>query len=502
MNIKDFIKNYHNHPVFFIGTGFSLRYLSNSFSWNSLLNFISNEIYGNNERYLELKVEHQHKNLDKIATILEKELTEYLVKNRNHSKFKDVNDEFFKLASEGKSISRFKIFLSKILSQLEKKSDDKTLSEIALLKKARKNIGSIITTNYDTLIENIFEFNPLIGNDILLSNPYGSVYKIHGCTTQPESMIITDQDYINFNKRYELIRAQLLSLFIHNPIIFIGYSINDENIKSLLKTIFTYVTPNSEQAQRIRDNFLLVEYDKDSDSEEVCEHDIDLEGYSTIRINKIKTDNYSIIYQAISDLMLPVSAMDIRKIQSVMADITSGGAIQVSITESIDSLKNDDKILVIGSKKTVKYEYQTRSEMMENYFKIIEEANNQLILLLNKQTIPKGSFFPMYQFSQICTELNNINKHKEAQKEKLKEHITKISKKGLSNNSSIEEIHKCTEISLSDKENAIFFDVYKKNISLDECKLYLKSHKEKTSTNYRRLLCLYDYMVTNTETLI
>ncbi|MDI5499114.1 SIR2 family protein, partial [Salmonella enterica subsp. enterica serovar Montevideo] len=130
--------------------------------------------------------------------------------------------------------------------------------------KTRKNIGSIITTNYDQLVENIFDFNPLIGNNILLSNPYGSVYKIHGCVSDPNNIIITGEDYANFDNKYELIRAQLLSIFIHNPIIFIGYSISDKNIKYLLKTIFSYVDLNTELAKRIKDNFLLVEYEKDS----------------------------------------------------------------------------------------------------------------------------------------------------------------------------------------------------------------------------------------------
>ena len=94
-------------------------------------------------------------------------------------------------------------------------------------------IGSIVTTNYDKLIENLFEFNPLIGNQILLSNPYGSIYKIHGCISQPDKIVLTSEDYNKFNTSYELIRAQLLSLFIHNPIIFLGYSINDETIRDI-----------------------------------------------------------------------------------------------------------------------------------------------------------------------------------------------------------------------------------------------------------------------------
>ena len=84
----------------------------------------------------------------------------------------------------------------------------------------------------------------------MLSNPYGSVYKIHGCVTQPGKIIITESDYEEFNKKYELIRAQLLSLFIHNPIIFIGDNIGDKNIKYILRTVFSYVDYNSDEAKK------------------------------------------------------------------------------------------------------------------------------------------------------------------------------------------------------------------------------------------------------------
>ncbi|UXE61885.1 MAG: SIR2 family protein [Woronichinia naegeliana WA131] len=183
----------------------------------------------------------------------------------------------------------------------------------------------------------------------MLSNPYGSVYKIHGCVSDIQNIIITEEDYERFDKRYELIRAQLLSLFIHNPIIFIGYSISDVNIKNILKTIFMCIEPNSKNAERIRKNFLLVEHQKDSISEEIREHDIDIEGFGTIRINKRKTDNYEIIYKSLSNLHLSVSAMDVRKVQDVFKEIKTGGEIKVSITDDLETLKNGEKVLAIGS---------------------------------------------------------------------------------------------------------------------------------------------------------
>ncbi|MDW4342585.1 SIR2 family protein [Staphylococcus saprophyticus] len=191
MKIEEFIKGYLNHRVLFIGTGLSLRYLNNSYSWENLLQHICYQLTGN----------------------------------------KEINDEYYNLMEKGINISRFKIYISKLFKKLDFKINFE--DEFIHMKKARKNIGLIVTTNYDKLIENLFEFNPLIGNQILLSNPYGSVYKIHGCISQPDKIVLTSEDYNKFNTSYELIRAQLLSLFIHNPIIFLGYSINDENIRDI-----------------------------------------------------------------------------------------------------------------------------------------------------------------------------------------------------------------------------------------------------------------------------
>lgn len=492
MNIKEFVSKYRNHPVLFIGTGISLRYLEDSYTWDGLLNKISFDIKEEEEFYLDIKSSFQDGDkykYDKVAGKLEKEFNEYLKNDRN-GKFKNINDKFYENMKQGVNLSRFKIYISEIFSNLKYKEEMKC--EIAELKKVRKNIGSIITTNYDTLIEDIFEFTALIGNNILLSNPYGALYKIHGCISEPNKIIITDDDYNNFDEKYELIRAQLLSLFIHNPIIFMGYNIGDENIKSILKTIFTYIEPNSEQAEKIRGNFLLVEYDKGSMNEKIVEHDIDLEGFSTIRINKIKTDNYTAIYQALAEINLPISAMDVRKVQNIVTEIYSGGEIKVTITEDIDSLKNNDKILAIGSSKTIKYQYQSSAELMANYFKIIDESNSQILALIDKYKLQKSQYFPIFGFSKINTEIESTEKLKAQQKDKLPQ-INKEIPSAYSSFTSIEEIIQSEEVSISYKTGAMVWGIIVGNISLDEVEKYLRNYENKESTDYRKLLCAYDY---------
>lgn len=342
------------------------------------------------------------------------------------------------------------------------------------------------------MIEEMFSFNPLIGNDILLSNPYGSVYKIHGCISAPDKIIITEKDYCEFNEKYELIRAQLLSLFIHNPIIFIGYNIGDKNIKDILKTIFSYVDYSSKESKQIRDNFLLVEYEKNSDNTEVVEHDIDIEGFPTIRINKIKTDNFITLYQSISNLILPVSAMDVRKVQNVVREIYAGGSIKVSITEDLDKLKNSDKVLVVGSKNTIKYEFQTISEMMANYFEIIEESNAQLLTLINKQRIQSSQYFPVFVFSKICQDISNLQVLKKQQSEKINILIKNAPQCCHKKYNNPNEVFADKTISQTNKTLAIICAIMNSNMDLESVKDYLQSFPNKRATEYRKILCAYD----------
>lgn len=495
MHIKDFIATYKNHPVLFVGTGVSLRYLKESQTWDGLLRKIATSLTGGTEFYLDLKAACESNgkyDYPKIAGLLENEFNSRLKDDRN-GPFKSVNDKFYHaMENSNKNLSRLKIHIADLLSTVEFR-DDKA-DELAIFKQVRKNVGSIITTNYDTLIERVFDFIPLVGNDILLSNPYGSVYKIHGCVSDPHKIIITDGDYERFAGKYELIRAQLLSIFIHNPIIFLGYNIGDENIKELLKTIFTYVEPNSETAERIRQNFLLVEYDSGSISQETTEHDIDLEGFSTIRINKIKTDDYSAIYSALAELLLPISAMDVRKVQSIVKEIYAGGKISVKITEDLDSMDNSDRILAIGSSKTIQYQYLDSKGSIANYFSIIEEANVQAIQLIDRYRIQSSQYFPIFGFSSIFPGLASEANLKAQQTAKLKSAFENTINVCMSGHTTIAGIMEDDHISPSYKRPAILWSFLIGTIPIADFEAFLQADPNKKGTDYRRLLCGYDYV--------
>ncbi|WP_436628761.1 hypothetical protein, partial [Escherichia coli] len=68
-------------------------------------------------------------------------------------------------------------------------------------------------------------------------------------------------------------------------------------------------------------------------------------------------------------------------------------------------------------------------------------------------------------------------------------------------NNNCKNIHLTTEeiiedftIPLSKKDDCIFHSYYENRIPSEQIKTYLLNCKDKNSTSYRRLLCLYDYI--------
>lgn len=498
MNIKEFVNGYKNHPILFVGAGLSLRYLTNSYTWEDLLKRVMVDLTGNDEKFYTLKsqclISGEYR-YDSLASLIEKEFNEVLTTER-YGRFKHINDTFFENMRDGIQLSRFKIYVTELIKNSIYQEDYE--DEINQLLKASKNIGSIITTNYDNFIEETTGFVPLIGNEILLSNPYGAVYKIHGCISKVNDIVITKEDYNKFDEEYELIRAQLLSLFIHNPIIFIGYGIGDENIRKILQTIFKYIKPNSNLANNIKQNFLLVEFEKKSNNQDVVEHDILLNSQNMVRINKIKTDDFTSIYKAISNISLPISAMDIKRVESIVRNIkiADESAIKVQIQQGIEALTNSDKILFIGAEKSISYKFHTVTEILEHYFEIIQTKNVAILDLINQQKIKQDQWIAVYGFNSIGAPINDFDKYKLQQDKKLQDYILNIEDRYKTSEINLTKIEQNEDISNSNKIKAIIWTILNNQVDLNDLEDYIINYQQRpecNKTEYRKIICAYDY---------
>ena len=89
---------------------------------------------------------------------------------------------------------------------LDEIHDGNLKAEIALLQQIRPH--AVITTNYDQLLELIFpEYTPIIGQKIINSSTisFGEIFKIHGCVSQADSIVLTRSDYDEFTRKKNIL---------------------------------------------------------------------------------------------------------------------------------------------------------------------------------------------------------------------------------------------------------------------------------------------------------
>ena len=214
-------------PFLFIGSGFTRHYL-NSPTWLQILEKFA-------PRHINSYISSIGTDLPKIARIVGEEINSHFWNLPDHDPLKQKIQEKITTST---AVLRFKI--AEYLKKLNIKDINPQYNEeIELLQHI--NIDGIITTNWDDVLEQLFpKYTKLVGQeDLLTMHSYciGEIYKIHGCIHQPETMILTDDDYNDFSKRNTYLAAKLITIFLEHPIIFLGYSISDPNIQKILKSL-------------------------------------------------------------------------------------------------------------------------------------------------------------------------------------------------------------------------------------------------------------------------
>src|SRR5699024_3433461 len=141
----------------------------------------------------------------------------------------------------------------------------------------------IFTTNYDTIIEDTANeqnkaLKKFIGQKgfFMQTEDWGEIYKLHGCATEPNSIVITKDDYDHFDRNSVLISAKIISLLLTSPIIFLGYSLNDRNVRKIIRDFSTSLS--GQEKDLMSDRLILVNYSEGiSELKEYKQADEDLD---------------------------------------------------------------------------------------------------------------------------------------------------------------------------------------------------------------------------------
>ncbi len=102
------------------------------------------------------------------------------------------------------------------------------------------NPAHIITTNYDNLLESSSnelrsQYKVVVEDkDLLVSDSNKYIIKMHGDINHKDSIVLKEQDYLEFSQRRVLIELFVKALLTNHTILFLGYSLNDYNIKLII----------------------------------------------------------------------------------------------------------------------------------------------------------------------------------------------------------------------------------------------------------------------------
>src|SRR5204863_3761944 len=101
-------------------------------------------------------------------------------------------------------------------------------------------VDEVVTTNYDTLFE---QASDAVRKPITVL-PYKRhiegrrwLLKMHGCVTHPEDIVLTRENFLTYRERREALSGIVQALLITRHMLFIGFSLEDDNFHSIVRAV-------------------------------------------------------------------------------------------------------------------------------------------------------------------------------------------------------------------------------------------------------------------------
>lgn len=529
MTILEKLMERNEFPILFIGSGISKRYLRDFQSWDGLLEHFWNQV---EERDFYGQLNNLRDDIKKEKSSLHEKDVEYfsnlkmssIIEGKFNRKFNNGEIQINGFSTRdvySTGISPFKMAISVALKDytIKQEMDE----EVTSFKKALTKSQIMITTNYDTFIEDSYNSSSQYGVKTYIGQSgffeqtigYAELFKIHGSIERPKSIVISEEDYDDFDKNSILISAKIISMLIHSPIIFLGYSLTDLNVRKFIKDFASSLS--SEDPVSLEERLIIVDWKEDEQKliEEVI-HDPEL----NCRFTVIKTDNFELVYEHLYKIDQGVAPSEIRKYQQIIKrlviDTGKEGALRSVLLSPIELDEIDkklskegtlkEKIVVALGDSTVIFKIPNKLTYLEDYIFNKNELTSDVILrfLANEPVAGRYPFIKYVSMEKI-EESNLHDYERERLRQRLssqgdfKAQLDTINKTYRQVYTDINDI--LDEDYVSDREyNLIAFNIERLDFNKveeyvkDKVKELIEAGEGKINTNLRRLLLLYDLL--------
>lgn len=490
----------HDHPAspfLFVGSGFSRRYLGIP-SWAELL-----RLFCKGASPFEYYLTNADSNLPRAASLIAKDFAEYWWKSPDTERLREEYRDDCRTSS-----SPLKIAISAYIKERTVLPNSGRESEELDALRALNTEG-VITTNWDQLLEELFSgYKVYIGQQSIVRQVpqnIAEIYKIHGCVSDPNSLVLTEDDYRLFKDKQAYLAAKLITIFVEHPVVFLGYSISDPNILDLLRAILRGL--GSEEIRKLQQNLIFVQH-QTSGELDVARETILVVDETQLPVTNLVTDDFLAIYGALakSKLKLPARVLRFCKEQlyELIARKEPSEKLCLVDIEDVERKEEIEFIVGIGVVRSQVGERGYLGVSIKDIFSTLIRGEPRLdSARVLEQTIPaldsRNNFLPVFVFLRSAgAEYGNaavtrlISIGRDGYKTKGYERAAMRAMEGRDFNWIVTELP-------PEKAAAFIPHLVDDEIPLDALRAFADSHFEKAfsdrySTFFRKLFCLYDYL--------
>ncbi|WP_293765919.1 SIR2 family protein [uncultured Aquitalea sp.] len=383
-------------PFLFLGSGFSRRYIGLE-DWEGLLEkfCISTKPYA----YYRSS---SNQNIPLAATLLANDFHDIWWSD---ARFESSRNAYAHEIKNKSSPIKYEICKYLVEKSEPNIASEELKNEIEALRTC--DVDGIITTNWDMLIENIFpDYIVYSGqNELLFSNTLniGEIYKIHGTCCNPESLVLTDSDYQDYNSRNAYLASKLITIFVEHPVVFIGYSITDNNIRELLKSISLCI--GSENIEKLRDNLIFIDRKEPSTGPTIETSYLQFDSIQ-IPIKIVKSKDFTPVYNAIAQFERKLPARVLRFCKERLYEVVQGQnpdkKIAVVDFENIEYAADVEIVFglgVIGKLGATGYKAITANDLFEDLIYDNKDFDPSSILSITIPSFQGGiKFAPIFKY--------------------------------------------------------------------------------------------------------
>ena len=436
-------------PVLWIGAGLSRRFVKGYLSWDELLKEVASKFGVSEGQYVSKRMLVRKKlgvdaTEDEISSALASLLSIELIKMFDNGQLNP--EEFFDKAHYDQflhEVDPIKLLVCSSMKDIEFKEEMK--EEIEVFKKLAYSIPAIITTNYDTVIETLFDnkfktYNTFDEYYHSTELGIGEIHKIHGTIRMPRSIVLNEEDYELFKKRSAVVSSKIISLMCESPLLIIGYSLSDWIVRHVIENMLSSFS--REKAAEICQNIIYVQYSTDMTAHQgsmLLKH-----SGGEINIRTIVTNDFLPIFRDIAsyEQRIPVSKM--RMLRKMFMNVTSiatpedqrrlalfgiEGIDDVDPIRSIVALTTEQ---ALGVAKSAFKTYDLDDIVKDVLYDMRIPANGLIDIWFEDDRRPDSTFIPIFDYLIKLNRGENLStkmiSYIEKKSNQFKSHFIKLKK--------------------------------------------------------------------------